>query len=115
MAEGVKSSTWIFLLRALEVLEQDFARFDKSGDGYIDYVELTMGLPMCDANQKLSIMTRLEYKFKQVDLDHTNTVDFYEFIYLGFLMTQVRKLSAIKPPSPSPHSPSCLSNHLKYG
>jgi Ca2+-binding EF-hand superfamily protein len=98
MAEGVKSSTWIFLLRALEVLEQDFARFDKSGDGYIDYVELTMGLPMCDANQKLSIMTRLEYKFKQVDLDHTNTVDFYEFIYLGFLMTQVETFSAISHP-----------------
>lgn len=87
-AVGQQSSTWIFLLRALEVLEQDFARFDKSGDGYIDYVELTMGLPLCAANQRLNIMTRLEYKFKQVDLDKTKTVDFYEFIYLGFLMTQ---------------------------
>lgn len=48
-----------------------------------------MALPPIDGAQRLNIMTRLEYKFKQVDLDKTNSVDFFEFIYLGFLMTQV--------------------------
>eukprot|EP00282_Hemiselmis_andersenii_P023402 CAMPEP_0171996436 /NCGR_PEP_ID=MMETSP1041-20130122/125_1 /TAXON_ID=464988 /ORGANISM="Hemiselmis andersenii, Strain CCMP439" /LENGTH=725 /DNA_ID=CAMNT_0012649589 /DNA_START=304 /DNA_END=2481 /DNA_ORIENTATION=- len=88
LAVGPESSTWIFLLRAFEVLEQDFEKFDKSGDGYIDYVELTMGIPLVDAHMRLHILARLEYKFKLVDQDKTNSADFYEFIYLGFLMTQ---------------------------
>lgn len=41
---------------------------------------------------QVNIISRLEFAFSQVDLDHSNTLDFYEFVYLSFMMTQVAHL-----------------------
>lgn len=59
-----------------------------AGDGTIDYSELTQGIPSSNGDDKLDIITRLEYKFKKVDKDDTQTVDFFEFCYLALMMTQ---------------------------
>lgn len=86
--QGAGSPSWLFLTQAFEVLEEDFTRFDLSGDGTIDYSELTQGIPSSNGDDKLDIITRLEYKFKKVDKDDTQTVDFFEFCYLALMMTQ---------------------------
>jgi hypothetical protein len=72
-----------------QVLEDDFNRFDKGGDKTVDYVEITMGIPPTTSNAaRLEILSRLEHAFAQVDVDHSRTLDFYEYMYLGFMMTQ---------------------------
>ena len=67
---GKDSSTWNFFKDAFLVMEADFLRFDKSGDGYIDYAELTQAVPDIRGAEKLQILSRLENKFKQVILLH---------------------------------------------
>mmetsp|Transcript_53909 Transcript_53909/g.109921 ORF Transcript_53909/g.109921 Transcript_53909/m.109921 type:complete len:705 (-) Transcript_53909:236-2350(-) len=96
---GEDSSTWKFFKEAFLVMESDFLRFDKSGDGYIDYSELTLAVPDIRGAEKLQILCRLENKFKQVDMDGTKTVDFFEFIYLGLLMSQDGSYSDLVPDS----------------
>ena len=38
--------------------------------------------------ERLRILARLEYKFNKVDLDHSRSVDFYEYLHLSLLMIQ---------------------------
>ena len=42
---GEESVAWIFLSKAFLILEKDFSNFDKDSHGYIDYKELTIGVP----------------------------------------------------------------------
>jgi hypothetical protein len=86
---GENSPLWKELKMAFKVLEDDFKRFDKDGDFLVDYTEITMGIPPTASNfTRLDVLTRLEYAFSQVDVDGSRTLDFYEYMYLGFMMTQ---------------------------
>jgi hypothetical protein len=86
---GENSQLWKELRVAFGVLETDFKRFDKDGDQVVDYTEITKGIPPTTSNQaRLDVLTRLEYAFLQVDVDGSRTLDFYEYMYLGFMMTQ---------------------------
>mmetsp|Transcript_29477 Transcript_29477/g.70910 ORF Transcript_29477/g.70910 Transcript_29477/m.70910 type:complete len:710 (-) Transcript_29477:333-2462(-) len=86
---GQESNMWRDMVVAFKVLEEDFCRFDLDGDQLVDYTEITAGIPVSRAGQeKLNIMSRLEYAYSQVDLDRSGTLDFYEFMYLSFMMTQ---------------------------
>mmetsp|Transcript_21421 Transcript_21421/g.49699 ORF Transcript_21421/g.49699 Transcript_21421/m.49699 type:complete len:714 (-) Transcript_21421:279-2420(-) len=86
---GENSHLWQELKGAFKVLEDDFLRFDKDGDHMVDYVEITMGIPATTSNAaRLEILSRLEHAFAQVDVDQSRTLDFYEYMYLGFMMTQ---------------------------
>ncbi len=38
--------------------------------------------------QRLAILSRLEHHFSHVDLDGSRTLDFFEYMYLSFLMTK---------------------------
>mmetsp|Transcript_17249 Transcript_17249/g.33852 ORF Transcript_17249/g.33852 Transcript_17249/m.33852 type:complete len:712 (+) Transcript_17249:124-2259(+) len=86
---GSKSNLWQELSAAFKVLEDDFCRFDKNGDQMVDFTEITMGIPATFSNAaRFEILTRLEYAFGQVDIDQSRTLDFFEYMYLGFMMTQ---------------------------
>mmetsp|Transcript_17739 Transcript_17739/g.44683 ORF Transcript_17739/g.44683 Transcript_17739/m.44683 type:complete len:584 (-) Transcript_17739:108-1859(-) len=86
---GEKSVLWQELQGAFQVLEDDFVRFDRNGDKVVDYTEITMGIPNTTSNAaRLEILSRLEHAFSQVDLDQSRSLDFYEYMYLGFMMTQ---------------------------
>jgi len=86
---GEKSALWMQLKSAFKVLEEDFVRFDRNGDKMVDYTEITMGIPNTTSNAaRLEILSRLEHAFAQVDLDQSRSLDFYEYMYLGFMMTQ---------------------------
>eukprot|EP00960_Hanusia_phi_P049504 759579-Hanusia_phi.AAC.3 len=83
------SRLWISLEQAFHYLEEDFNRFDTNGDMLVDFVEITQGIPLtCQGTDKVSILSRLEYAYKQVDFDRSGTLDFYEFVYMSFMMTQ---------------------------
>jgi len=86
---GEQSVLWQQLVVAFKVLEDDFNRFDTNGDKLVDKTEITAGIPVTRLGaDKVNIISRLEFAFSQVDLDRSNTLDFYEFIYLSFMMTQ---------------------------
>ena len=88
-ATGEQSALWKQLREAFLVLQQDFNRFDANGDKLVDKTEITAGIPVTKIGaDKVNIISRLEFAFSQVDLDHSNTLDFYEFVYLSFMMTQ---------------------------
>eukprot|EP00286_Rhodomonas_abbreviata_P020854 CAMPEP_0181297642 /NCGR_PEP_ID=MMETSP1101-20121128/5351_1 /TAXON_ID=46948 /ORGANISM="Rhodomonas abbreviata, Strain Caron Lab Isolate" /LENGTH=705 /DNA_ID=CAMNT_0023402597 /DNA_START=27 /DNA_END=2144 /DNA_ORIENTATION=- len=86
---GENSQFWKELTRAFSVLEEDFIRFDKDKNRLVDFTEITQAIPVTTAGYgKLDILTRLEHAFCQVDIDGNRTLDFYEFMYLCFMMTQ---------------------------
>lgn len=86
---GENSTFWKELDEAFNTLEQDFTRFDKDGNLLVDYTEITQGIPITTAGYgKLDILTRLQHAFDQVDVDQSRTLDYYEFQYLCFMMTQ---------------------------
>ena len=86
---GEGSALWKELSEAYKVLEQDFKHFDTNKDNVVDYDEITRGFPAArTAQEKVNILSRLEYAYSQVDLDGSGSLDFYEFVYLSFMMTQ---------------------------
>ena len=86
-ATGEQSALWKQLREAFLVLQQDFNRFDANGDKLVDKTEITAGIPVTKIGaDKVNIISRLEFAFSQVDLDHSNTLDFYEFVYLSFMI-----------------------------
>mmetsp|Transcript_68556 Transcript_68556/g.142951 ORF Transcript_68556/g.142951 Transcript_68556/m.142951 type:complete len:708 (+) Transcript_68556:11-2134(+) len=87
--EGEQSPLWNELKTAFAVLQEDFSRFDKNGNDVVDFEEITSALPINRiGTDKIDIITRLEIAFLQVDLDQSRSLDFYEFMYLTFMMTQ---------------------------
>jgi len=88
-ATGAESAMWKEMMAAFRILEEDFTRFDLDGDQLVDYTEITAGIPPTRVGQdKVDILSRLEYAYSQVDLDRSGTLDYYEFMYLSFMMTQ---------------------------
>eukprot|EP00960_Hanusia_phi_P060095 764404-Hanusia_phi.AAC.2 len=86
---GENSKFWRELNAAYNVLEQDFNHFDTNKDHVVDYDEITRGFPAArTAQEKVNILSRLEYAYSQVDLDGSGSLDFFEFVYLSFMMTQ---------------------------
>eukprot|EP00290_Baffinella_frigidus_P029703 CAMPEP_0180233240 /NCGR_PEP_ID=MMETSP0987-20121128/27965_1 /TAXON_ID=697907 /ORGANISM="non described non described, Strain CCMP2293" /LENGTH=702 /DNA_ID=CAMNT_0022199035 /DNA_START=35 /DNA_END=2143 /DNA_ORIENTATION=- len=86
---GEQSPFWKELVKSFQTLEEDFARFDINGDDMLEYTEITRGIPVNKAGyDRLDILSRLEFAFSQVDLDHSRSLDFFEFAYLSFMMTQ---------------------------
>mmetsp|Transcript_63233 Transcript_63233/g.144825 ORF Transcript_63233/g.144825 Transcript_63233/m.144825 type:complete len:720 (-) Transcript_63233:37-2196(-) len=86
---GEQSQLWVELKEAFTTLDEDFCRFDANGDRLVDYTEITNGIPVTRAGyDKVDILSRLQYAYSQVDLDKSGTLDFYEFMYLTFMMTQ---------------------------
>ena len=85
---GEESVAWIFLNKAFVTLEQDFSKFDKDDNGYIDYKELTIGVPSKEGAARFDVISRLEFIFDMVDLDRSKSIDFYEFLYLVFITTR---------------------------
>jgi hypothetical protein len=86
---GSQGSLWNQLKEAFQVLQDDFKNFDTNGDGLVDYTEISMGIPPTKCNQeRLAILTRLEHAFQTVDLDQSRSLDFFEYMYLGFQLTQ---------------------------
>jgi Ca2+-binding EF-hand superfamily protein len=85
---GNQSLAWVFLSGAFVVLEKDFSNFDKDNNGYIDYKELTIGVPSKEGAARFDVISRLEFIFDMVDLDRSKSIDFYEFLYLVFVTTR---------------------------
>ena len=85
---GDQSVAWIFLSGAFIILEKDFSNFDKDNNGYIDYKELTIGVPSKEGAARFDVISRLEFIFDMVDLDRSKSIDFYEFLYLVFVTTR---------------------------
>eukprot|EP00295_Goniomonas_pacifica_P041584 CAMPEP_0176000888 /NCGR_PEP_ID=MMETSP0108-20121206/58059_1 /TAXON_ID=195067 ORGANISM="Goniomonas pacifica, Strain CCMP1869" /NCGR_SAMPLE_ID=MMETSP0108 /ASSEMBLY_ACC=CAM_ASM_000204 /LENGTH=663 /DNA_ID=CAMNT_0017333415 /DNA_START=9 /DNA_END=2000 /DNA_ORIENTATION=- len=70
-------------------LERDFQMFDQDRSNCIDLAELTQGVTVQrPSSERLDILTRIEYYFRMVDVDRSETIDFFEFMYLAFLITQ---------------------------
>lgn len=86
---GAQGSLWNQLRGAFLILQDDFKNFDSNGDGLVDYTEISKGIPQTKCNQeRLAILSRLEHAFATVDLDQSRTLDFFEYMYLGFQLTQ---------------------------
>ena len=86
---GEASKVWQSLKQAFKALEGDFARLDINGDTFISRAEIAQGVPATKTGkEKMDILTRLSYAWSQVDIDGNGYLDFFEFVYLGFLMTQ---------------------------
>ena len=85
---GPRSPFWLQLREAFMVIEGDFEALDADNNGFIDYAELTNGVQALQGEERLRILARLEYKFNKVDLDHSRSVDFYEYLHLALLMIQ---------------------------
>ena len=83
-----RSPFWLQLREAFMVIEGDFEALDADNNGFIDYAELTNGVQALQGEERLRILARLEYKFNKVDLDHSRSVDFYEYLHLALLMIQ---------------------------
>ncbi len=82
-----QSEMWKQLQRAFTVMEQDFKKFDQSGDGVLDYAELSGGIPPVKQEVQLSVLSRLQRAFDAVDGDGSRTLDFFEYMDLVFLFT----------------------------
>mmetsp|Transcript_2202 Transcript_2202/g.5081 ORF Transcript_2202/g.5081 Transcript_2202/m.5081 type:complete len:470 (+) Transcript_2202:1198-2607(+) len=55
----------------------------------LEYTEITKGIPVHKAGyDKLDILSRLEFAFSQVQKQIDGRLDFFEFCYLSFMMTQ---------------------------
>eukprot|EP00960_Hanusia_phi_P076277 768537-Hanusia_phi.AAC.15 len=88
-AVGENSEFWKELKVAFSVLEADFVRFDQDKNGFVDYAEITQAIPATRPRyDRLDTLSRLEHAFHQVDLNQDQTLDYFEFCYLCFMMTQ---------------------------
>jgi len=86
---GEESPFWKELVKSFKTLEEDFGRFDINGDNMLEYTEITKGIPVHKAGyDKLDILSRLEFAFSQVQKQIDGRLDFFEFCYLSFMMTQ---------------------------
>ncbi len=70
-AAAAPDSALQFLREAFQVLETDFKHFDKDGNGYIEYKELTSDVP--STPQTVDILARLQASFDLVDLDRSKS------------------------------------------
>lgn len=68
-------------------MEKDFKKFDKQADGVIDYTELTQGVPPVNKDVRLSVLSQLKATFEIVDQDCSHTLDFFEYMFLAFMLT----------------------------
>jgi hypothetical protein len=114
--KGEHSTLWQELKVAFRVLEDDFKNFDSNKDGLVDYTEISVGIPPSKSNhERLSILTKLEHAFAQVDMDQSRTLDFFEYMYLGFQLTQSSSYFELVPQTHgAAHVKKCFIDINKY-
>ena len=66
---GDASRTWRRLVKAFKVLEDSFKRFDTNGDGAIDKIEISRGIPIMRGSQKVTMISILETSFLTADVN----------------------------------------------
>ena len=85
--KGPQSASWQQLRSAFQTMETDFKRFDRQGDGLVDYAEITNGIPPMDSQMRLNVLSKLHSAFLLVDADRSGSLNFYEYMYLCFYLT----------------------------
>jgi Ca2+-binding EF-hand superfamily protein len=86
--KGPQSAMWKQLQNAFSVLEKDFKKLDVEGDGLIDYQELAKVVPLVDKHVRVGLLARLQNAFGFADADKSKTLDFFEFMFMTFQLTQ---------------------------
>jgi Ca2+-binding EF-hand superfamily protein len=77
------------LVRAFKSLEEDFGRMDVDGSCVIELSEMTKAIgAMMPGRSKIDIISRIEHYFHEVDLDGSGAIDFYEYLFFVYLLTQ---------------------------
>ncbi len=84
---GDRSPLWLGLQTAFKVLEQDFQNFDIDKDGLVRISDIETGVYM-RKNDRSKFAARLQSKLPHVQAEFSQQVDFFEYMFLAFLMTQ---------------------------
>eukprot|EP00162_Nutomonas_longa_P014912 comp22133_c0_seq4/m.51723 comp22133_c0_seq4/g.51723 ORF comp22133_c0_seq4/g.51723 comp22133_c0_seq4/m.51723 type:complete len:541 (-) comp22133_c0_seq4:140-1762(-) len=79
---------WKMLEKAFQLVQQDFARFDVDGDNAVDIHEMTSAMKDKSSGELIQNISNLQRLFSLVDVDGSGFIDFREFLYLVYELTQ---------------------------
>jgi Ca2+-binding EF-hand superfamily protein len=84
---GERSPLWMGLQDAFKVLEQDFHNFDTDKDGLVRVCDIENGVYM-RKTERAKFAARLQSKLPHVQAQFSQQLDFFEYMFLAFMMTQ---------------------------
>jgi Ca2+-binding EF-hand superfamily protein len=87
--KGEKSALWTLFENAFKILELDFEQLDEDHDGLLAVTEIYNAIPRTKTGAERSeFVARFSSKLECVKAQYSRQLDFFEYMFLGHIMTR---------------------------